>query len=500
MTSSPSYLKVAFSNVSTSANIPFIDASHPYYLHPSNHPGLILITITLNEQNYNKWFRSMKVALSSKLKLGFMDGTYDKPVNATLLLHWNRCNDIVISWILNTGSSEIHQSVMYMSSAKDIWDDVSIRFAQTNVPKFISNKLSQCLMGLSEQYTAIRGHLLLMTVNPSLSAAYSLLLQEENQRELGYNPYVSTLSQNCLSADKWILDSGVTDHITPHFKLLTDVYAITTVLHLSNGCHTPVTHAGTVHLHKNIVLTDVLYVPTFTYNLLSIPKLTSTNSCAIVFNSNAYYIQDHILKKIIEIGELQEGLYLFHNPAVSHKSLSVIPLSKSQALCNSVPSPSVTNSLLWHARLGHPSISSIKFLPKSMCLYFATDTTPHKDKFSNRSIKCVFFGYPFSQKAYRVMNFQTKRVFVSRDVLFNEHIFPFKKEISVSSPAPYLFNPDVIEFIDPISDGSVPDCIIDSPPLDTSSPPVTSTISSVPSTSEHVHTIDTLVPIIQPTR
>ncbi|KAL8111873.1 hypothetical protein AgCh_019541 [Apium graveolens] len=75
MTSSPSYLKVASGNVSTSANVQVIDASHRYYLHPSNHPGLIFITITLNEQNYNQWFRSMRIALSSKLELGFVDGT-----------------------------------------------------------------------------------------------------------------------------------------------------------------------------------------------------------------------------------------------------------------------------------------------------------------------------------------------------------------------------------------------------------------------------------------
>ncbi|XP_074352900.1 uncharacterized protein LOC141692057 [Apium graveolens] len=653
-----------------------------------------------------------------------------------------------------------------------------------------SNKLSQFLMGLSEQYTAIRGHLLLMTHIPNLSVAYSLLLQEENQRELGYNTYVSTdfvalfvrhndnqggsvnynnqnkiarqsngkramhdtsivcevchmtghskdkcfcvhgypswhrlhgkpkprpkpqtktahaysvavessdqaatvnntlcntetagfttaqcqqlmtmiqsgfkelsaannvhsgsstswnttgtsathlagnvihfvchtNSKHSLSADKWILDLGVTDHITPHFELLTDVHAITTVLqHLPNGRHNPVTH-------------------------------------------------DHILKKTIEIGELQEGLYLLHNPVVSHESLPVIPLSKSQFLPNSMYQNSVTFStcetchLAKQQRLQFPdsnSVSSTLFeiihvdvlgpyrfkthgncsyfltivedksrstwvflftdktqaptmlmnyityvhkqfnchikhlrsdngteflsthfqsyladhgiihqrsctytsqqngvverkhktllntsralriqasLPISFwgdciltttyllnrtpvqslqglspyqilfsapppfdnlksfgCLCFAINTTPHKDKFSNRSIKCVFLGYPFSQKAYRVKDFQTKRVFVSQDGLFNEHIFHFK-EISVSSPAPHLFNPNVTEFIDPLSDGSTSDCINDSPPLATSSTPVTSTISPVSSTSDHVHTIDTPVPFIQPTR
>ncbi|XP_074336382.1 uncharacterized protein LOC141673531 [Apium graveolens] len=193
----------------------------------------------------------MRIALSSKLKLGFIDGLYVKPTNATLLLHWNRCNDIVISWILNTVSPEIRQSVMYMTVAKDIWDDFAIRFAQTNVPKLFnlrkeiaslhqgnmsksayftkfrtlndeldafsvvphcdcrkytcgvnkkldvlskSTRLSQFLTGLSNQYTAIRGHLLLMTLVPSLSAAYSLLLQEENQRDISSTSVVSTYS------------------------------------------------------------------------------------------------------------------------------------------------------------------------------------------------------------------------------------------------------------------------------------------------------------------
>lgn len=70
MAPSPSYLNAATGNASQSAiiTVQIIDAFHPYYLHPSNHPGLILVTITLNEQNYNQWFRSMRIALLSKLK------------------------------------------------------------------------------------------------------------------------------------------------------------------------------------------------------------------------------------------------------------------------------------------------------------------------------------------------------------------------------------------------------------------------------------------------
>lgn len=102
-----------------------IDVNHQYYLHPSDHPGMILTTITLSEQNYNQWNRSMKIALSSKLKLGFIDGTCVKLASTFyLLMYWNRCNAVVISWLMNTISSEIRQSVMYMSTAKAIWDDL----------------------------------------------------------------------------------------------------------------------------------------------------------------------------------------------------------------------------------------------------------------------------------------------------------------------------------------------------------------------------------------
>lgn len=48
-----------------------------------------------------------------------------------------------------------------------------------------SLKLSQFLMGLGEQYTYVRGHLLMMNPTPRLSVVYRLLMQEENQRESG---------------------------------------------------------------------------------------------------------------------------------------------------------------------------------------------------------------------------------------------------------------------------------------------------------------------------
>lgn len=40
---------------------------------------MVLVNQPLTEANYNQWKRSMTIALSAKLKLGFVDGTYLAP-------------------------------------------------------------------------------------------------------------------------------------------------------------------------------------------------------------------------------------------------------------------------------------------------------------------------------------------------------------------------------------------------------------------------------------
>ena len=45
-------------------------------------------------------------------------------------------------------------------------------------------KLIQLLMGLNETYTTVRGNILMMRPLPTVRQAYSLLIQEEKQREI----------------------------------------------------------------------------------------------------------------------------------------------------------------------------------------------------------------------------------------------------------------------------------------------------------------------------
>ncbi|GKB02325.1 putative RNA-directed DNA polymerase, partial [Tanacetum coccineum] len=59
------------------------------------------------------------------------------------------------------------------------------------------------------------------------------------------------------------------------------------------------------------------------------------------------------------------------------------------------------------------------------CLCYAANVKPHKDKFENRGVKCVLIGYPVIQKGYKLYKWDTNEIFRIRDMVFEEHVFPY---------------------------------------------------------------------------
>jgi hypothetical protein len=58
----------------------------------------------------------------------------------------------------------------------------------------------------------------------------------------------------------------------------------------------------------------------------------------------------------------------------------------------------------------------------------------NSNKLQPRSLQCVFLGYSLRHKGYKCLHLPTGRVYFSRDVLFQEDIFPFATTPSHSSP------------------------------------------------------------------
>lgn len=502
------------------------------------------------------------MALSSKLKLGFIDESQVKPADSsphTIL--WKRGNDLVSSWIFNSVSHEIKKSIVYITTAKQIWEELATRYSQNNVPRLfnlrkdlalltqgtmsitayftkfrglmdesenlapipkcicannscacgVANKieqyerqihLSQFLMGLNDTFTSTRGHILLMKPLLDLSQAYAMLLQEESQRDYvthitvtsnhaaknakfstsstppknkisskkddkknsdavcdyckftghtrdkcfalnGYPEWhrlygqpkpkikvqnvkksavnspnatsevtvstdsnvTSSLSEaqcqqiiqmlqaqlktpvntnapwiNNVTGDTsagipyftnsvmftsqvhfaqsdmhWILDSGATHHITPFIHLVHNARSVHSDLNLPNGESCLVTHIGEVHLASDFILTDVLVVPTFQCNLLSIPKFLLNTNDTVIFSSAQCILQDSAMRMGKEIGNLVDGLY-----KLSATQLASNLASTTTVLSNTVHSTSVSQ---WHSRLGHPSLNVLTHIP-----------------------------------------------------------------------------------------------------------------------------------------
>lgn len=87
----------------------------------------------------------MRMALLVKNKLRFVNGTIKKPSSSpSTVAVWEHCNDMVLSWLLNSLVPEIANSVIYTDTTKTVWKDIEERFSQSNAPRIYQIKRAIC--------------------------------------------------------------------------------------------------------------------------------------------------------------------------------------------------------------------------------------------------------------------------------------------------------------------------------------------------------------------
>ncbi|XP_010507572.1 PREDICTED: uncharacterized protein LOC104784213 [Camelina sativa] len=134
----------------------------PFSMHNADHPGLILVAIHLDGTNYDDWDAAMRIALDSKRKLGFVDGSLYRPDESDpSFALWSCCNSMVKSWLLNSVSPDIYRSILRLRDASDIWNDLYSHFHMSDLPRTFNltqeiQDLSQGSMSLMVYYTKLK--------------------------------------------------------------------------------------------------------------------------------------------------------------------------------------------------------------------------------------------------------------------------------------------------------------------------------------------------------
>ncbi|XP_075112337.1 uncharacterized protein LOC142182191 [Nicotiana tabacum] len=192
-----------------------LDSNHPYYRHSSDAPGMTLVSTPFDGREYSQW---------------------------------SKCNDMVTSWLLNSLTKEIGDNIIYSRTAKDLCNSLEHMFGQSSgaklyhlqkeiselaqgsssiawyfttlkrlrdeldslnshlgctcdctcdrkkkIAKFMEDqRVIQFLMGLNDVYAQARENILMMSPLLDIDKSYSLLLQDESQKEIYMNPSYPT--------------------------------------------------------------------------------------------------------------------------------------------------------------------------------------------------------------------------------------------------------------------------------------------------------------------
>ncbi|XP_071741218.1 uncharacterized protein [Rutidosis leptorrhynchoides] len=300
-----------------------------------------------------------------------------------------------------------------------------------------------------------------MTPLLSVESSCSMLQQEEIHRKM-FNIVETTafyskipqkekcsicgiLTKSSLKIE-WILDTGATDHKTPLSENLVEAKSLfyKPYIKIPNGNSSIITFIGKLQLKNNMTLKDLLVVPYFKFSILSVPKLTKDQSCIVMFYSQFSVIRYLITSKVIGLGKRRANMYYLIKAPLYQINQRLAKMVKAVRLDNALEFEKgdlgrylaqygIEHQTSCHDRSqqnGRVERKHRHTLEVARALKFQANL-PLKflrvfDYFAMTS--CVFIGYPPHQKVYKLYNLLSHSVFLSSDVQFYEHIFPYSAE------------------------------------------------------------------------
>ncbi|XP_075092494.1 retrovirus-related Pol polyprotein from transposon RE1 [Nicotiana tabacum] len=157
----------------------------------------------------------------------------------------------------------------------------------------------------------------------------------------------------------WIIDIEASNHMTSQLDALTSCPSIPSSekfkVQLPTGNVVSVSHKETSLVLRNNNISNVLYIPEFKYNLLSISQLTKELQCMVAFFPDFCIFQDLYSGQVKGIGKEKHGLYILQGGLSQDSSAtSINKCAHAASLNNSID--------IWHWRLEHAPIDVIRKL------------------------------------------------------------------------------------------------------------------------------------------
>ncbi|WZY84635.1 hypothetical protein YC2023_031019 [Brassica napus] len=129
------------------ADVPKRKTISPYDLTSGDNPGAVISHPLLNGNNYEEWAINFRMAVSSRKKFGFLDGTIPKPAaDSTYLEDWTANNHLLVGWIKQTIDPKLRSTISTREVAKDLWDIIKKRFSIKSGARLqqLRNSLATC--------------------------------------------------------------------------------------------------------------------------------------------------------------------------------------------------------------------------------------------------------------------------------------------------------------------------------------------------------------------
>nr|GEV54095.1 hypothetical protein [Tanacetum cinerariifolium] len=415
-----------------------IDQFDPLYLHSSDTNGVPLIIFKLKDtKNYKVLKAVITIAIHTKNKHRFINGKITRPTEGGFLQEqWDKCNYVVLNWILRCVSQDVFMGHVFSKNAKTIWDELEETYNKQdasydslvnlfdctcdNSEKLKEHnqllKLMQFLMGLDDVYAPIRSIILTtnrgVTTNPipDVKGTFTTFFKDESHMGSHNHSVTKTRNSAFVARPNNNKNNNWTNNNKQAIKL--------------NILNLVCTHCNMNGHTADRCFELVEYPPNFKKNT-RFNKNSSSNSANAgnKDHSPKNSFTDDQYKRLMALISVKSGSSsILANIAVGHPN-------GTKAVVTHVGSLRLTEKIVIHdvlVVLGYlVSLLSVHKLSKDNMLrvIFDEGVCVIQDFVLKTQVGT---GYSNEKKGYKLFSLETKSVFFSRDVNFYETVFLLK--------------------------------------------------------------------------